>query len=93
MVGIVSTRKAKVRARLQMASTVRQRRDPAIWRRPSRADWVRVDATAEAEIERQVVADDDDAARGAAAWVRRICRGARLSQPSLRAGRVVILRD
>jgi putative transcriptional regulator len=45
-----------------------------------RADWTRVDATTEAEIERQAALDDAEAAQDAAAWVRRVRRRAGLSQ-------------
>ena len=45
-----------------------------------RTDWARVDATAEAEIECQATCDDAEAARDAAAWVRRVRRRAGLSQ-------------
>jgi putative transcriptional regulator len=39
-----------------------------------------VDATTEAEIERQAASDDAEAAKDAAAWVRRVRRRAGLSQ-------------
>jgi putative transcriptional regulator len=45
-----------------------------------RTDWARVDATTEAEIERQAAFDDAEAATDAAAWVRRVRRRAGLSQ-------------
>ena len=45
-----------------------------------RTDWAGVDATAEAEIERQAAPDDAEAAKDAAAWVRRVRRRAGLSQ-------------
>src|SRR5205085_11203559 len=45
-----------------------------------RTDWARVDAISEAEIERQAAFDDAEAAKDAAAWVRRVRRRAGLSQ-------------
>jgi putative transcriptional regulator len=45
-----------------------------------RTDWTRVDATTEVEIERQAASDDAEAAKDAAAWVRRVRRRAGLSQ-------------
>ncbi len=72
---------AKVRARLDADGTVRQQRSVATWERVEpRADWAPVDATTEAEIECQAAEDDAQAARDAAAWVRRVRRRAGLSQ-------------
>jgi putative transcriptional regulator len=72
---------AKVQARLHADGTVSTRRRGRSWQRAQpRSDWSRVDATAETELERQAEADDDEAARDAAAWARRVRRRTRLSQ-------------
>jgi putative transcriptional regulator len=52
----------------------------------ARTDWARVDATTEVEIERQAASDDAEAAKGAAAWVRRVRRRAGLSQAEFAQG-------
>jgi hypothetical protein len=51
-----------------------------------RTDWARVDATAEAEIERQAAFDHAEAANDPAAWVRRVRRRAGLSQAEFARG-------
>ena len=64
------------------------RRRAVPWRRPGgpwepvepRTDSARLDATTEADIEAQAAFDDAEAAKGAAAWVRRVRRRAGLSQ-------------
>jgi putative transcriptional regulator len=72
---------AKAEARLDADGTVRQRRSAGAWEQVEpRSDWARVDATTEAEIERQAAADDAEAAKDAAARVRRVRRRAGLSQ-------------
>jgi putative transcriptional regulator len=71
---------ATVRARLEPDGSVSIRQngrwEPAI----SRADWARVDATTEVEIAVQIAEDDAEAARGAAAWAKRVRRRTGLSQ-------------
>ena|SRR5689334_14422886 len=72
---------ARTEARLDPTGAVTRRRSGEPWElRAPRTDWARVDATAEAEIERRAACDDAEAARDAAAWVRRVRRRARLSQ-------------
>ncbi len=62
---------AKVRARLNPDSgVVQRRRDGNRERIQPRADWARVDATAEAEIAGQAAEDDAEAVREAALWAR-----------------------
>ena len=72
---------ARTEARLDATGAVTQRRAVGPWKPVApRADWERVDATTEAEIERQAALDDAEAAKDAAAWVRRVRRRAGLSQ-------------
>ena len=72
---------ARTEARLDATGAVSRRRSGGPWKPVSpRTDWARVDATAEAEIERQAAFDDAEAAKDAAAWVRRVRRRAGLSQ-------------
>jgi putative transcriptional regulator len=73
---------ARTEARLDATGAVsRRRRSAGAWEPVApRTDWARVDATAETEIERQAAFDDAEAARDAAAWVRRVRRRAGLSQ-------------
>jgi putative transcriptional regulator len=77
---------ARTEARLDATGAVTRRRSAGPPRNKGwepvepRADWARVDATAEAEIERQAASDDAEAAKDAAAWVRRVRRRAGLSQ-------------
>jgi len=72
---------ARTEARLDATGAVTRRRSAGPWEPVEpRTDWARVDATTEAEIERQVAFDDAEAAKDAAAWVRRVRRRAGLSQ-------------
>jgi putative transcriptional regulator len=72
---------ARIEARLDPQGVVTRRRSVGLWERVEpRTDWARVDATNEAEIERQTAFDDAEAAKDAAAWVRRVRRRAGLSQ-------------
>lgn len=72
---------ARTEGRLDQKGTVIQRRSAGAWGPvAARTDWARVDATTEAEIERQAAFDDAEAAQDAAAWVRRVRRRAGLSQ-------------
>ena len=77
---------ARTEARLDATGTVARRRSAGPPRNKGwepvepRTDWAHVDATAEAEIERQAALDDAEAAKDAAAWVRRVRRRAGLSQ-------------
>ena len=71
---------AKVQARIEADGTVRTRRRVGWQRALSHADWARIDATTEAELARQAEADDTEAAREAAAWVRRVRRRTGLSR-------------
>jgi putative transcriptional regulator len=72
---------ARIEARLGPKGTVIQRRSAGRWEPlEPRTDWKRVDATTETEIERQAALDDAEAAKDAAAWVRRVRRRAGLSQ-------------
>ena len=77
---------ARTEARLDATGAVTRRRSAGPPRNKGwepvepRTDWARVDATAEAEIESQAVFDDAEAAKDAAAWVRRVRRRAGLSQ-------------
>ena len=86
---IIAARRANARgtgmalteARLDAAGFVTRRRSAGPWEPVEpRTDWARVDATTEAEIERQAAADDAEAAMDAAAWARRVRRRAGLSQ-------------
>lgn len=71
----------RIEARLDPKGAVSRRRSGGSWERvEARADWARVDATPEAEIERQAGFDDAEADRDAAAWVRRVRRRAGFSQ-------------
>ncbi len=70
-----------LKARLDATGAVTRRRSDGSWERVEpRTDWARVDATTETEIERQAAMDDAEAAKDAAAWVRRVRRRAGLSQ-------------
>ena len=72
---------ARTEARLDATGAVTRRRSAGSWEPVEpRIDWARVDATTEAEIERQAAFDDAEAAKDAAAWVRRVRRRAGLSQ-------------
>ena len=77
---------ARTEARLEATGAVTRRRSAGPPRNKGwepvapRTDWARVDATTEAEIERQAASDDAEAAKDAAAWVRRVRRRAGLSQ-------------
>jgi len=72
---------ARIEARLDQQGVVTRRRPAGLWERVEpRTDWARVDATSEAEIERQTAFDDAEAAKDAAAWVRRVRRRAGFSQ-------------
>src|SRR5579864_8151940 len=72
---------ARTEARLDATGAVTRRRPASPWKPVEpRTDWAQVDATTEAEIERQAGSDDTEAAKDAAAWVRRVRRRAGLSQ-------------
>lgn len=72
---------ARTEARLDATGAVTRRRSAGPWEPIElRTDWARVDATTEAKIERQAAFDDAEAAKDAAAWVRRVRRRAGLSQ-------------
>jgi putative transcriptional regulator len=72
---------ARIESRLEATGAVSRRRSAGRWEPVEpRTDWARVDATTEAEIERQAASDDGEAAKDAAAWVRRVRRRAGLSQ-------------
>ena len=78
---------AQSEARLDATGAVTLRRSAGAWESVEpRTDWARVDATAEAEIERQAAFDDAEAAKDAAAWVRRVRRRAGLSQAEFARG-------
>jgi putative transcriptional regulator len=71
----------RIEARLDPTGAVRRRRAAGAWEPVEpRTDWARVDATTETEIERQDAFDDAEAAKDAAAWVRRVRRRAGFSQ-------------
>lgn len=68
---------ARTEARLDATGAVTRRRPDGSWERVEpRTDWARVDATIETEIEHQAALDDAEAAKDAAAWVRRVRRRA-----------------
>jgi putative transcriptional regulator len=72
---------ARTEARVDATGAVSRRRPAGPWEPAEpRTDWTRVDATTEAEIERQAASDDAEAAKDAAAWARRVRRRAGLSQ-------------
>jgi putative transcriptional regulator len=72
---------ARTEARLDATGAVTRRRSAGPWEPvEQRTDWAWVDATTEVEIERQAASDDAEAAKDAAAWVRRVRRRAGLSQ-------------
>jgi putative transcriptional regulator len=72
---------ARTEARLDATGAVTRRRSTGLWEPVAlRTDWARVDATTDAEIELQAAFDDAEAAKDAAAWVRRVRRRAGLSQ-------------
>jgi hypothetical protein len=78
---------ARTEARLDATGAVTRRRSTGLWEPVApRTDWARVDATTNAEIERQAAFDDAEAAKDAAAWVRRVRRRAGLSQAEFAAG-------
>ena len=69
------------RSMFDATGAVTRRRPAGHWEPVEpRTDWARVDATTEAEIERQAASDDAEGAKDAAAWVRRVRRRAGLSQ-------------
>jgi hypothetical protein len=81
----------RTEARLDATGAVTRRRPAGAWAPiEPRSDWARVDATTEAEIERQAADDDAGAAMDAAAWARRVRRRAGLSQAEF-ARRIGIL--
>ena len=72
---------ARIEARLDATGVVTRRRSSGSWEPAApRTDWARVDATTEAEVERQAAFDDAEAAKDAAAWVWRVRKRAGLSQ-------------
>ena len=72
---------ARTEARLDATGTVSRRRPTGSWEPVApRIDWTRLDATTEADIERQAALDDAEAAKDAAAWVQRVRKRAGLSQ-------------
>lgn len=72
---------ARTEARLDATGAVTRRRSAGSWESVEpRTDWARVDEATDAEIERQAASDDAEAAKDAAAWVRRVRRRAGLSQ-------------
>jgi putative transcriptional regulator len=77
---------ARTEARLDATGAVTRRRSAGSPRNKGwepvepRTDWTRVDATTDAEIDAQAAFDDAEAAKDAAAWVRRVRRRAGLSQ-------------
>src|SRR5215469_4114446 len=72
---------ARTEARLDPRGAVTRRRSAGPWEPVApRTDWARVDATTEAENERQAAFNDAEAAKDAAAWARRVRRRAGLSQ-------------
>jgi putative transcriptional regulator len=72
---------ARTEARLDTTGAITRRRPGGRWEPVEpRADWARVDATTEAEIDAQDAFDDADAAKDAAAWARRVRQRAGLSQ-------------
>jgi putative transcriptional regulator len=78
---------ARIEARLEATGAVSRRRSAGPWEPVEpRTDWARVDATTEVEIERQAASDDAEAAKDAAAWVRRVRRRAGLSQAEFAQG-------
>jgi putative transcriptional regulator len=78
---------ARTEARLDATGAVIRRPFAGPWEPvASRTDWAQVDATTEAEIERQAAFDDAEAAKDAAAWVRRVRRRAGLSQAEFAHG-------
>ena len=84
---------ARTEARLDATGAVTRRRSTGLWEPIApRTDWARVDATTEAEIERQAASDDAEAAKDAAAWVRRVRRAPDCHRPSLRAGSAYLSR-
>lgn len=77
----------RAEARLDVTGGVTRRRSGGTWEPVApRTDWARVDATSEAEIERQAALDDAEAAKDAAAWVRRVRRPPACRKPISRAG-------
>ena len=72
---------ARTEVRLDATGAVTRRRSGGPWEPVEpRADWARVDAATEVEIERQAASDDAEAAKDAAAWVRRVRGRAGLSR-------------
>jgi len=85
---------ARTEARLDATGAVTRRRSAGPWEPAEpRTDWARVDATTDAEIERQAAFDDAEAAKDAAAWVRRVRRRAGLSQAAAGCGPRSFARD
>jgi putative transcriptional regulator len=68
----------KVKARLEADGSVHVQKPGAA--HPRRTDWKRLDATTEAEIERQMAKDDAEAQQDAAAWAKRVRARVGLSQ-------------
>jgi hypothetical protein len=72
---------ARTEARLDATGAITRRSYGGRWEQVEPcADWRQLDATTEAEIERQAAADDAEAAMDAAAWARRVRRRAGLSR-------------
>jgi putative transcriptional regulator len=71
----------RTEVRLDAVGAVTRRGSAGPWEPVEpRTDWARVDATTEAEIQRQAAFDDAEATKDAAAWVQRVRRRAGLSQ-------------
>lgn len=73
---------AKVKARVEADGTVLVSRPGSklLMVAAPRTDWTRIDATTEAEIERQAAQDDAEAQKDAAAWAKRVRARVGLSQ-------------
>ncbi|MDK9722856.1 MAG: helix-turn-helix domain-containing protein [Rhodospirillales bacterium] len=73
---------AKVKARVEADGTVLVSRPGSklLTLAAPRTDWTRIDATTEAEIERQAAEDDAEAQQDAAAWAKRVRARVGLSQ-------------
>lgn len=73
---------AKVKARVEADGTVLVSRPGAklLTVAALRKDWKKLDATTEAELERQAAQDDAEAQSDAAAWAKRVRRRVGLSQ-------------
>jgi hypothetical protein len=83
---------ARTEARLDATGAVTRRRSAGPPRNRGwepvepRTDWARVDATTDAEIERQAAFDDAEAAKEAAAWCGAFAGVPDCHKSSLRAG-------